>query len=427
MSSMTRAGRPTVGDPTEGWRQVLAIAAIAQTFSIIGFSFVTPFLPLYIQHLGIHGQAQVTLWAAILSGGSALCMAVAAPIWGVLADRHGRKIMLIRAMFSAAILIGLMGLSQNVWELLVLRMLQGALTGTVTASQALISSQSPKNRLGFSLGVMQTAVFLGNSIGPLLGGVVADLAGFRASFLAGATSLFIAGVLVTFFVTERRPERPVAGAPHVPFWSGARDALRSPAILPMVVTIFAVQFGVTVVFPILPQFVQVLEGHSHYTATVTGVIFTGSGIAGAIASITVGAVSDKLGYRRVIMIGLGATAVLSVPQAFVTAVWQLFVLRILIDFSMGAVLPSASALIAGLVPAERRGTAYGLMGSATSIGTGAGPLAAATVVGFSDIRATFIMAAGLFVLVELWVGLALRTPAAERASVSQPEPLQRRA
>jgi MFS transporter, DHA1 family, multidrug resistance protein len=407
MSSMTRAGRPTVGDPTEGWRQVLAIAAIAQTFSIIGFSFVTPFLPLYIQHLGIHGQAQVTLWAAILSGGSALCMAVAAPIWGVLADRHGRKIMLIRAMFSAAILIGLMGLSQNVWELLVLRMLQGALTGTVTASQALISSQSPKNRLGFSLGVMQTAVFLGNSIGPLLGGVVADLAGFRASFLAGATSLFIAGVLVTFFVTERRPERPVAGAPQV--------------------TIFAVQFGVTVVFPILPQFVQVLEGHSHYTATVTGVIFTGSGIAGAIASITVGAVSDKLGYRRVIMIGLGATAVLSVPQAFVTAVWQLFVLRILIDFSMGAVLPSASALIAGLVPAERRGTAYGLMGSATSIGTGAGPLAAATVVGFSDIRATFIMAAGLFVLVELWVGLALRTPAAERASVSQPEPLQRRA
>jgi DHA1 family multidrug resistance protein-like MFS transporter len=417
----------TAENNSDDWRRVLTITAIAQTFSIIGFSFVTPFLPLFIQRLGVHGQAQITLWAAVLSGGSALCMAVSAPIWGVLADRHGRKIMLVRASFSAALLIGAMGLSQNVWQLLVLRMLQGAFTGTVTASQALISSQSPKNKLGFSLGVMQTSVFLGNSIGPLLGGVVADLLGYRTSFLAGAASLFIAGVLVTFFVTERKPEAPAAGEPRVPFWSGARDALRSPAILPMVVTIFAVQFGVTVVFPILPQFVQLLEGSSHYTATVTGIIFTGSGIAGAIASITVGAVSDRLGYRRVIMIGLGMTAVLSFPQAFVTAIWQLFLLRIAIDFSMGAVLPSASALIASKVPSNKRGTAYGLMGSATSLGAGSGPLASATVVAFADIRATFVMAGLLFILVELWVATALRTHGDPAAATPSNEGLRRRA
>jgi DHA1 family multidrug resistance protein-like MFS transporter len=397
-------------DATQSWKRILTVTAIAQTFSIIGFSFVTPFLPLFIQRLGVHGVAHVTLWAAILSGGSALCMAVCAPIWGVLADRHGRKIMLVRASFSAAVLIGLMGLSQNVWQLLILRMLQGALTGTVTASQALVSSQSPKSRLGFSLGVMQTSVFLGNSIGPLLGGVVADLFGFRASFLAGACALFLGGVLVTAFVTETKPEAPAPGAVNVGFWSGASQALRTQAILPMVVVVFAVQFGVTVVFPILPQFVQILEGASQHTATVTGVIFTGSGIAGAIASLSVGAFSDRLGYRRVILIALGCTAILSIPQAFVTSVWQLFILRVAIDFSMGAALPSASALIATLVPSHSRGTAYGLMGSATSLGTAAGPLAAAGVVAASGIRTTFFMAAALFVLVDLWVALVLRAP-----------------
>src|SRR5690349_5222854 len=103
------------------WKRTLIFTAIAQMFCIMGFSFVTPFIPLYIQHLGVHGVEQITLWAAILSGGTSICMAIAAPIWGVLADRHGRKIMLVRAAFSAAILIGLMGLAQNVWHLLILR------------------------------------------------------------------------------------------------------------------------------------------------------------------------------------------------------------------------------------------------------------------------------------------------------------------
>src|SRR5947209_10808072 len=142
-------------------------------------------------------------------------MLVAAPIWGVLADRHGRKIMLIRAAFSAAVLVGLMGLATSVYQLLLLRLLQGAFTGTVSAAQALVASQTPKNRLGFSLGTMQTAVFVGSSMGPLLGGFVAQWLGFRPAFGIASCLLMTCAVLVLFFVhEEKRPARTEADAPR---------------------------------------------------------------------------------------------------------------------------------------------------------------------------------------------------------------------
>src|SRR5947209_2280521 len=197
------------------WQRTLLITAIGQTFSIVGFSFVTPFLPLFIEKLGVHGVTHVTLWAGLLAAGTALCMAISAPIWGVLADRHGRKIMVVRASFSAALLIGIMGLSQNVYQLLALRMLQGTFTGTVTASQALVASQTPKDRMGFSLGVMQTSVFLGNSIGPLMGGFVADQFGFRQSFFFAGFILFVSGLLITILVQEVKPEAPARDAVRV--------------------------------------------------------------------------------------------------------------------------------------------------------------------------------------------------------------------
>jgi DHA1 family multidrug resistance protein-like MFS transporter len=394
------------------WQRTLLVTAIGQTFSIVGFSFVTPFLPLFIEKLGVHGVAHVTLWAGLLAGGTALCMAISAPIWGVLADRHGRKIMVVRASFSAALLIGIMGLSQNVYQLLALRMLQGMFTGTVTASQALVASQTPKDRMGFSLGVMQTSVFLGNSVGPLLGGIVADAFGFRQSFVFAGVVLLLSGILITVFVQEEKPETPAPGAARTGFFAGLGEAARTPGVMPMVVVIFAVQFGVTVVFPILPQFVQMLEGPGGHTATVTGLIFTGAGIAGALSSLAAGWFADQLGFKRVIMIALGVTAVLSLPQALVTHAWQLLVLRIGIGLAMGAVMPSASALISILVPAEQRGTAYGLMGSATSIGFGAGPLAAAGMVAVSGIRSVFVMSAVMFAMIAAWVALAMRVPTA---------------
>jgi DHA1 family multidrug resistance protein-like MFS transporter len=376
----------------------------------MGFSFVTPFLPLYIEQLGVHGEVQVTLWAALLSGGSAVFMAFAAPIWGALADRHGRKIMVVRAALSAGLIIGLMGLAQNVYQLLALRMVQGVFTGTVSASQALVSSESPKERLGFSLGLMQTAVFVGASIGPLAGGVVADAVGFRRSFAVAGVILFLAGVLVLGLVKETARPAGKEGKAQAPFWTGMWEALGNGGLMAMVGAVFAVQFATTVLQPILPQFIQVLQGAAGHVAGATGLVLAAAGVAGALSSVSTGLVADRVGYKRTLVVASSVAAVLSVPQYLVTATWQLLVLRVLVGLAMGAVLAASSALVAGLVPSDQRGTAYGLTGSANSIGFAAGPLTAAAVVDVSGLRPVFLTAAALLAFIALWVGVAVHVP-----------------
>jgi MFS family permease len=398
----------------ERWRRTLLVTAVAQSFSILGFSFVIPFTPLYIQTLGIHGTTSITLWAALLSGSVAIGMMVAAPIWGVLADRHGRKIMLIRAAFSAAILVGLMGAATNVYQLLALRLLQGAFTGTVSAAQALVASQTPKDRLGFSLGTMQTAVFVGSSTGPLVGGLVAQWLGFRPAFGIAACLLMTCALLVLFFVHEERvPVKQVAGAPRPSLLAGMRDVLTVPALLAMVATFFAVQYAVTQVFPILPQLVQQLQGRAGHAAVATGVILAGAGVAGAISSTTVGSFSDRIGHRTILITAALGACCITVPQAFVTATWQLAVLRVADGLCLGAMLPSASAMLAGLVPAERRGAAYGFSQSANSLGILLGPLTTAAIVAVSGIRDVFFSAAVLLAFIALWVSTRVHVGAGE--------------
>ncbi len=385
------------------WKRTLAVTATAQMVSIVGFNFFTPFLPLFLPQLGIRGVASITLWSALLSGGSALAMALTSPFWGVLADRHGRKIMLVRATFSAAVIIGLSGLVQNVFELMLLRILQGAFTGTVTASQALVSAESPRERMGFSQGVMQTAIFLGVSIGPLLGGLTADAVGFRFSFLIAGVVLFCAGLLVLFFVREEHASERHTARPPAQLWMNMRHGLATPGLLPVIGAVFAVQFSMTVVLPVLPQFIEYLQGPGGHAATITGLIFTGGGVAGAIASMAAGSLADGLGYKRVIVMASVVAAAFSVPQFFVNATWQLLLLRVGMGFAMGAIMPSAAALLGNLVAPEKRGTAYGLSGSATSLGFAAGPLTAAAVVSIGGIRPVFLTASVLLLGIAVWV------------------------
>jgi MFS transporter, DHA1 family, multidrug resistance protein len=392
----------------EHWQRTLLVTAVAQTFSIMGFSFVIPFLPLYVQQLGVHGAARITLWAAFLSGGTAIGMSIAAPVWGVLADRYGRKIMVVRAAFSAAVLIGLMGLATSVYQLLLLRLFQGMFTGTVSASQALVSSQTPRDRLGFSLGVMQTAVFVGTSMGPLAGGLVAQTIGFRLSFVVAALLLLTCAALVAAFVREESRFAEGRNAPRPHLFKGMREALATPGLLSIIAALFAVQFAVTQVYPILPQFVQYLQGSSGHAAVVTGAILAAAGAAGAISSTTVGWFSDRTGHKTILVLAALAAGCISVPQFFVQSSWQLASLRVADGVALGAMLPSASAILAHLVLPERRGAAYGLAGSANSIGFAAGPLTSAAVVALSGIREVFLTAAVLLGFIALWVGMRVQ-------------------
>jgi len=179
----------------------------SQLVTQTAFTLGLPFLPLYIQSLGVRDPQTAALWAGASATASGVAMAVMAPVWGRLADRFGAKAMVLRATFGGVVVVGAMGLVGGPVPLLLLRLLQGLLTGTVSASNTLVASTIPERRLGFGMGLMQTAVFAGAAGGPLIGGFIADALGFRVPFAVTAALLLVSGVMVALFTHERRPRR----------------------------------------------------------------------------------------------------------------------------------------------------------------------------------------------------------------------------
>ena len=200
----------------ETWKRNLYVIWAAELAAIAGFSVVFPFLPYYVQELGVTELHEVELWSGALFAAQAVTMTVFAPIWGSVADRYGRKLMVQRAMFGGAVVIALMGFAQNVWQLAVLRAIQGILTGTVPAATTLVASSTPRERSGYALGLLQMAIWTGASVGPMLGGFVADTWGYRATFWVTGGLLFVAGLTVWRFVQEDfRPPQRDKGKPEM--------------------------------------------------------------------------------------------------------------------------------------------------------------------------------------------------------------------
>src|SRR5918998_4605749 len=192
---------PDAGQP--GWNVTLYAVWAGQALALIGFSSRVPFLPFYLGDLGVDDVSGQALWSGTINAAGAAAMALTAPIWGLLADRYGRKPMLLRGLFGGAGVVVMMGFANAPWQLLGLRVLEGILTGTVAAATALIATSAPKQRLGYALGMVQTAVFAGAAAGPLFGGYAYDRIGPRATFVLAGAMLFCGGVTVAVLARER--------------------------------------------------------------------------------------------------------------------------------------------------------------------------------------------------------------------------------
>ena len=392
--------------------------------SLVGFSFVYPFLPLYIQTLGVHGGAAV-VWSGVISSGLSISMAIVAPVWGTLADRYGRKPMVVRAMFSGIFTTGLLIVAPNVWFVLGLRIMQGILTGSVAASQALVASVTPREEMAFSMGMMQSAVYTGAAIGPLIGGVLNDHLGFHGTFAAGAAMLSVGTLLVFFFVDEdfQRPAT-VAGARVNPY-ANMRSIAASPGLLSMAAVLFMAEFANVVPAPVLPYFVRGLSGvpvvHGQpQVSTSVGIILAIAGITASLASWQVQRLVNRFGYRGVLIVAMAMAGVLYAPAFFAHAVWQLVAVRASVGLCLGAAMPTASALVGLLTPEHRRASAYSLTASATSIGIAIGPLIGGGLGAVYGLRIVFLITATVLVLVAGVVGLTVREPAPGLADKSLP-------
>src|ERR1700736_4564387 len=192
--------RPPVA-PADWERNLYALTA-ASFLMFTAFGFVFPFLPLFLAQLGVGDEQHVEVWSGVSSFAQALVLSIFSPIWGAYADRHGRRLMVLRGAFCGGLVIGLMGLSQNIGEFMVLRVIQGAMTGVIAAVTALALSFVPRPRAGFALGLIQMSTFAGNAVGPLLGGLVADHAGYRITFAVTGGLFLLAGVVTVAFVKE---------------------------------------------------------------------------------------------------------------------------------------------------------------------------------------------------------------------------------
>lgn len=378
----------------EAWKRNLYVIWVAELVAVAGFSVVMPFLPYYVQELGITDLHQVELWSGGLFAAHAVAMTIFAPIWGSLADRYGRKLMVQRAMFGGAVVLSLMGFVSNVWQLAALRAVQGMLTGTVSAATTLVASSAPRERSGYALGLLQMAVWGGASLGPLLGGLIADTLGYRAAFWVTGGLLFVAGLTVWRFVEEEfTPPVRKEGSPDEGFWHGIRLVARNRTLLSILSIRVLVRLGIRTLGPILPLFIQSLVPPTARVASLTGLVSGAGAASSAVGAVTLGRASDRIGYRRVLLACTLLAAVIYVPQFFVTNPWQLLVLHALLGLVMSGVMASISALQANLAPEGRQGAVYGVDASAVSTANAVGPMLGSTVAAGLGLRVPFLVSA----------------------------------
>ncbi|MGC9003113.1 MAG: MFS transporter [bacterium] len=372
------------------WRKNLYTLWAAQLLIFIGMSFVMPFLPLYVQELGVKGFASAARWSGLVFGIPFLFSAFFAPIWGTIGDIYGRKGMILRAMFGASIIISLMGFVKNVHQLLILRALQGILGGFIGPSMALITTSVPEEFLGYSIGFLQTSMIAGSIAGPLFGGVLADTIGYRQLFKLTGICAFISAVSVLIFVKEERKndanqKNSYGLRANLSFFFHSRE------LLTIAFSLFVMQFGIMLVEPVLPLFISTLGVKKKILATVTGLIFSSTGIVNVFATPLWGKRADRKGYKSTLIICMLGACLCYIPHAFVRSTYQLGILRILLGVFSSGVGPSTQSIIAYNVPAERRGGVYGLTNSATLLANLIGPATGGFLAGWIGIRPSFLL------------------------------------
>jgi len=370
----------------------------------MAFTIMTPFLPLFIYDLGVHRAGPLDLWSGVINSLPFIIAALVSPYWGAMADRRGRKLMVLRSAAAVSLFTGLMGTSQSVWQLVFWRTLMGAFSGFNAASIALVGSEAPDDQLGYALGWLQSGSLLGGVAGPLIGGVLADAFGsYRVVFYATSLLALVATFASAFMVRESyvpKPGTQAAGPPPNVFKS---FSAMGQTVFVLLAVLFMAQLGVRLVQPVVTLFVRQLVGPGPALATLAGVAFAVTGIGDLIGSPFLGKRSDQIGYRRVLLVTVMGTTLFFIPQFFVTNIYAFIAMRFGLGLFIGGIIPTANAMIGHLTPTAERGRIFGATASATFLGNFAGPLLGGSFAAIWSIRATFLISAALFALTFVWI------------------------
>ncbi|GAX08832.1 major facilitator superfamily transporter [Secundilactobacillus silagincola] len=393
---MTEPEPATVKPKRPIWRRNLFVLWFGTFMAGLAFSEIMPFLSLYVDTLGNFTKDQLNLYSGITFSATYLVTAVASPMWGRLADRKGRKLMLLRASLGMAVVMGLMGAVTSVWELMALRFIQGIFSGYISNANALMATQAPKSKSGQALGTLSTGYVAGSLFGPLVGGVLAEIFSYRVTFFITGALLLSVFFVSYFFVTESftpvKKENMLSSKEVLGVVNHPR------LILGMFITTLIIQASNMSISPILSLYVREIMPKGSAITLFSGIVAAIPGVATLFAAPQLGRLGDRIGTELILSIGFIFAILVYLPMAFVTNVWQLMFLRFLIGISNATMLPAVQTILSKNTPPEVTGRVFSWNQSFQAIGSVLGPMIGSIVSTVFDYSGVFISTSVLVLL-----------------------------
>ena len=367
------------------WKENLRVAWFGSFLTGASISLVVPFMPIFVEQLGIEGD-QVAFYAGLAISVSAVSAALVSPIWGILADKYGRKPMMIRAGLAMTITMGGLAFVPNIYWLLFLRLLNGVFTGFVPNATALIASQVPKDKSGAALGTLSTGVVAGTLTGPFVGGFIAEIFGIRNVFLLVGSFLFLAAILTIFFIKEDFQQ--VAKEKAIPT-KEVFSSFKYPRLLVnLFLTSFVIQFSAQSIGPILALYVRDL-GQTENLLFVSGLIVSSMGFSSMMSAGILGKLGDKVGNHRLLVAAQIYSVIIYLLCAHATSPLQLGLYRFLFGLGTGALIPGVNALLSKMTPKSGISRIFAFNQVFFYLGGVIGPMAGSAVAGYLGYHAVF--------------------------------------
>ena len=391
----------------ETWKRTVYISLVCVFCTSFGVSQLGPILPLYFHDLGVNTPEGMSLWSGLATGITFLIVCLAAPFWGRLADRKGRKITLIRSSFGMALCNVLIAFQTTPEGVVLIRLIQGLVSGFYSASITLIASESPIERTGWALGLLASANLAGSLIGPLLGGYIADTVGIRNDFIIVGILMGLAGVLATAFIHENYVPKP-----NIEKLSISKLKEQIPefsSIVALCVASFIYAICIMSLQPVISVYIKgIVPSNTENLAFIAGAVFSAMGIAQLMSSSPLGKLVDKVGPRKVLVVSLIYVGLFNIPQAYVTDVYQLALIRFLQGFGLGGMLPALNTYLSSKTPREFTGQVFSYNQSCLFFGYFLGAIGGSSLMALLGFTTLFWVSGGLFILSAPWIAIKLK-------------------
>ena len=391
----------------ETWKRTVYISLVCVFCIAFGVSQLAPILPLYFHNLGVQTPEAMSLWSGLATGATYIIVCLAAPFWGRVADKKGRKITLIRSSFGMALCNALIAFQTTPEGVVIIRLIQGLVSGFYSASITLIASETPIERTGWALGLLASANLAGSLIGPLLGGYIADTVGIRNDFIIVGALMGLAGVLATIFIHENYVPKPNPEKLSIRKLKEQIPEINS--IVALCVASFIYAICIMSLQPVISVYIKgIVPSDTENLAFIAGAVFSAMGIAQLMSSSPLGKLVDKIGPRKVLVVSLIYVGILNIPQAYVSDVYQLAIIRFLQGFGLGGMLPALNTYLSSKTPREFTGQVFSYNQSCLFFGYFLGSVGGASLMAWLGFTTLFWVSGGLFIISALWIGFKLK-------------------